>query len=251
MDQHAKIGGLQSRFPLTRHSVVAAVRSADPEVRARAVEVLVTAYWKPVYKYVRLRWRAPEEDAEDLTQGFFTEALTQGFFERYDPARAKFRTYLRTCLHGFVANERKASRRLKRGGGAPLLSLDFASAEGELQRQAVRDDADMDEYFHRECVRSLFAFAVDVLRERCERSGKELHFSLFRRYDLEGSDGARRRTYAELAEEFDVSAVQVTNHLAAVRREFRKIVLERMRELSGSEAEFRAEARELLGVSAP
>jgi RNA polymerase sigma factor (sigma-70 family) len=230
--------------------VIAAVRSPDPDVRTRAVEVLVTAYWKPVYKYVRLRWRTPEADAEDLTQGFFTEALTQGFFERYDPARAKFRTYLRTCLHGFVANERKASRRLKRGGGASLLSFDFASAEGELQRQAVRDDVDMDEYFHRECVRSLFVFAVDVLRERCERSGKELHFSLFRRYDLEGSDAARRPTYAELAEEFGVSAVQVTNYLAAVRREFRTIVLERLRELSGSEAEFRAEARELLGVSA-
>jgi hypothetical protein len=108
----------------------------------------------------------------------------------------------------------------------------------------------MDEYFHRECVRSLFAFSVDVLREHCERSGKVLHFSLFRRYDLEGSHSARRPTYAELAEDFGISTVQVTNYLAAVRRDFRKIVLERLRELSGSEAEFRAEARELLGVSA-
>ena len=41
---------------------------------------------------------------------------------------------------------------------------------------------------------------------------------------------------------------QVTNHLAWARREFRRLILERLRELSASDAEFRSEARELLGV---
>ncbi len=43
----------------------------------------------------------------------------------------------------------------------------------------------------------------------------------------------------------------VTNYLAFSRREFRKLLLEKLREVTGSEAEFRSEARRLLGVAVP
>jgi RNA polymerase sigma factor (sigma-70 family) len=186
-------------FPLTRRSVVRAAASADPLTRRRAFEALVAAYWKPVYKYLRLKWAAPEEDAEDLTQGFFARALEKGFFDRFDPERARFRTYLRTCLDGFVANERKSAHRLKRGGGAEHVSLDFAGAEAELARTGPPEGTDMHEYFHREWVRSLFGLAVDALRRRCAEAGKKVPFALFERYDLDGSDAALRPSYAELA----------------------------------------------------
>jgi hypothetical protein len=48
--------------------------------------------------------------------------------------------------------------------------------------------------------------------------------------------------YAELAEEFGLPVTQVNNHLAYARRQFRSIVLERLRESSGSDAEYRSEA---------
>ena len=51
-----------------------------------------------------------------------------------------------------------------------------------------------------------------------------------------------------LAEELGITAVQVTNDLAAARRDFRRLVLDELRALTGSEAEFRAEARDVLGV---
>jgi hypothetical protein len=44
---------------------------------------------------------------------------------------------------------------------------------------------------------------------------------------------------------------QVTNHLAWARRELRRLVLERLRLLAGSDAEFRAEAEDLFGVRIP
>ncbi|PYQ08731.1 MAG: hypothetical protein DMF82_00905, partial [Acidobacteria bacterium] len=213
-------------FPLTRRSVVRATASADPETRRRAFDALIAAYWKPVYKYLRLKWRVPEEDAEDLTQGFFARALEKAFFDRFDPERARFRTYLRTCLDGFVANERQSAQRLKRGGGAELVSLDFAGAEAELIRQGPPEGGDMEEYFHREWVRSLFALAVDGLRRRCAETGKSIPFALFERYDLEGSDAARRPSYADLAREMAIPETQVTNYLAWARREFRRLVLE-------------------------
>ncbi len=228
-----------------------AAASADPETRRRAFATLVAAYWKPVYKYLRLKWHVPEEDAEDLTQGFFARALEKAFFDRFDPERARFRTYLRTCLDGFVANERQSARRLKRGGGAEHVSLDFVGAEAELAHQGPPDGGDMEDYFHREWVRSLFALAVDALRRRCAETGKSVPFALFERYDLDGSDAARRPSYADLALETGIPETQVTNHLAWARREFRRLVLETLEEATGSEEEFRAEARQLLGIDPP
>ncbi|MEA2602048.1 MAG: hypothetical protein QOF89_3040 [Acidobacteriota bacterium] len=236
------------RFPLTRRSVVEATRDADPDVRRQGWESLVASYWRPVYKVLRVRWRLDREDAEDLTQEFFASALVKGTFERYDPGKARFRTYLRTCLDGFAANERKAARRLKRGGGQSFLSLDFAGAEEELRRYGAGEELDVEEYFHREWVRALFGLAVEDLRRWSEATGKAVHFHLFERYDLEGPDAPERPTYAELAAETGLPATQVTNYLAAVRRELRRLVLERLRELTGSEREFRDEARLILGI---
>jgi RNA polymerase sigma factor (sigma-70 family) len=238
-------------FPLTRRSVVRAAASADPETRQRAFDALVAAYWKPVYKYLRLKWSASGEDAEDLTQGFFARAIEKGFFDRFDPARARFRTYLRACLDGFVANERQSAGRLKRGGGAEHVSLDFGGAEAELARQGPSESADVEEYFHREWVRSLFGLAVEALRRRCTEAGKDVHFALFERYDLDGPDAAARPSYADLAREMGIPETQVTNHLAWARREFRRLVLEALEEATGSEEEFRTEARQLLGIDPP
>ena len=49
-------------FPGTRHSIVAAIRSDRTDVRRSAFGTLVTAYWKPVFKYVRLKWHTSPED---------------------------------------------------------------------------------------------------------------------------------------------------------------------------------------------
>jgi RNA polymerase sigma factor (sigma-70 family) len=239
-------------FPRTRRSVLRAVRDGDPEVRCRAWEDLATSYWRPVYRYLRLRWRVSPEEAEDLTQELFARALQKGTFDAYDPARARFRTFLRTCLDGLVANERKAASRLKRGGGQTLLSLDipfdFAAAESEVPLAEPAGGLDPEELFRREWVRDLFATAVERLRRHCEASGRAVQFALFERYDLDGPDGRERLTYADLAAELGLPVTQVTNHLAAARRELRRLVLERLRELSGSKEELRAEAREVLGV---
>jgi RNA polymerase sigma factor (sigma-70 family) len=232
-------------FPATRHSVVLASRDPDPEIRRQAFAALVEGYWKPVYKYLRMKHRSDGEEARDLTQSFFLQALEKETFEHYDPARARFRTYLRTCLDGFAINERRAAQRLKRGGGTATLSLDFDGAEAELARQGAVEVANPEEYFHREWVRALFARAVEDLRRRCQASGRTHRFTVFERYDLE--DGPQRPTYAVLAAELGIPVTQVTNELAAARRDLRAGVLDALRKLTGSEAEFRAEARDALG----
>ena len=234
-----------SRFPSTQMSVVRRVASADPDVRARALETVARAYWAPIYTYVRLTHGLSSEDAEDLTQGFFGEALRRDLFARYDPLRARFRTYLRTCVDAYVSNERKGEQRLKRGGGTVAVSLDVAGIQDRL---TTAHDAET--MFEREWVRSVFTMAVDRLRTRCLESGRRTHLTLFERYDLAEPEGRDRPSYAELAAELGITMTQLTNWLAAVRRDFRAIVLETLAELCGSDDELRSEARSLLGIDA-
>src|SRR5262245_22191000 len=113
-------------FPPTRCSVLERLNRSDEAERRAAFDVLVHAYWQPVYAYMRLRWRLSREDAEDTTQSFLAAAWEKEFFADFDASRARFRTFLRVCLDRFVQNLRKAERAQKRGGGIALASLDFA-----------------------------------------------------------------------------------------------------------------------------
>jgi RNA polymerase sigma factor (sigma-70 family) len=253
MSEDTKIGGPGSgRFPSTRWSAVVAARSGDTLERRRGLDAILTTYWKPVYKYIRIRWGKSNEDAKDLTQGFFARLIEKDFLGGFDPGKARLRTFLRVCADGHVANEAKSAQRMKRGGDAVHLSLDFEGAEAELERARLPGSPSasvdaMEDLFEREWARSLFSYAVEELRRECEQRGKHIQFRLFEMYDLE-DDNERRTSYAELARQFGIAVTDVTNYLAFARRGFRRIVLERLREMTTNEQEFRREARALLGV---
>jgi RNA polymerase sigma factor (sigma-70 family) len=235
-------------FPATRPSVIRALNSGDRDTRDRARETLAATYWKPVYKYVRLRWNASREDAEDLTQDFFVQAFDRSTLERFDADRARFRTFVRTCVDGVVANSRRDAHRVKRGGAVTFVPMDFAGAELELAGIAPPADAQLDEFFRREWVRSVFEQSVERLHGECNAEGRELHFELFMRYDVEPMDDGTRPTYARLARDVGLPETQVTNFLALARRRFRHHVLEVLLDLTGNDQEYAEAARDLLGV---
>jgi len=243
--------GHPDAFPATRHSVVRGIVNPDPEARRESYGALVRSYWRPVYTYIRLRWHCAPADAQDLTQEFFARAFEKEYLARYDPARARFRTFIRTCLDAFLANEQQSATRLKRGGGVVLESLDFAAIDGDLARHVPSSEPDPEAWFRREWIRSLFADAVQELRERCDRSGRTNAFALFQKYDIDGPDAGTRPTYAALARELDLSVTDVTNQLAWARRTFREIVLESLRAFCATDTEFEAEARDVLGIQRP
>jgi len=87
---------------------------------------------------------------------------------------------------------------------------------------------------------------LQQLRASCESGGKMVHLELFERYDLDDADP--KPSYAHLATEFGLAVTDVTNYLAFARREFRRCVLDQLREMTASEDEFRREAQTLLGV---
>jgi len=233
-------------FPATRLSVVERTRSGDEKTRRIALDAIIGAYWKPTYKYLRVKWSLDPDQAADLTQEFFAAALEKEVVEKYEPSRARFRTYLRMCLDGFASNARKAERRLKRGGGVTLVPLDFETAEGEIATHEPAVDADVDELFYREWIRALLERSVEDLRRHAEAAGRPEMFEVFKRYELR-EDADARPTYTAIAAALNLTSATVTNHLAAMRKQFRKIVLDRLRDLTSSEEEWESEAARLFG----
>jgi RNA polymerase sigma factor (sigma-70 family) len=231
--------------------VVDDLSSVDPQARAAAYDALARSYWQPVYAYIRLRRRRTREDAQDLTQEFFARVFEREYLARYDVSKARFRTFVRTCLDGFLANEAQSAARLKRGGGFVIDAVDVARFDADLAAHARSEDPDPERWFHREWVRSVFADAVERLRAHCDARDHAIAFTVFTRYDVEPEGAAPRPTYAQLGRDTGLAVTDVTNELAWARRAFREIVLERLRTLCASDAEFRAEARDLLGVDPP
>lgn len=240
-----------SAFPSTQSSVVQALASSDADARQRAFDTIVSIYWKPVYKYIRLRWTLGHEDCEDLTQDFFRLAFEKGWLARYDAQRARFRTFLRTCVDGHVSNWRRAERRAKRGGDFMFVAMDFAMAEREFLDSTPPPDANVEAYFHHEWVRAVFELSIERLRAECSSAGKDVPFMLFVRYDVEPAGTDTRPSYADLAREFALPETQVTNFLAFARRRFRHHVLQALAELTGNREEYAEAVRDLLGVTPP
>jgi RNA polymerase sigma factor (sigma-70 family) len=232
-------------FPVTHRSVLERIRSTDVEVRRSAFGDLAEGYWRPSYHYLRLHWRLDPETAEDVVQAFFTTAFEKGYVEKYDPAKARFRTFLRTCLDRFVQNYRKAEQADKRGGRMQRLSLDFPGAEDQVASLVATDLRDLDRFFHDETIRALFARSVDAMRVAFGAEGRTIIFDVFDRHDLRPTSDT---SYASVAAALGLTTSQVTNYLHAARRRFREITLEHLRAITGTDEEFRDEARELFGL---
>jgi RNA polymerase sigma factor (sigma-70 family) len=234
---------IAARFPPTRHSALEALRSSDESERRRGLDAIAAAYWRPVYAYLRLRWRRSHEEASDLTQELFAAIVDRDLLARFDPSRARLRTYLRACADGIAGNQHRAARRRGRGGEGGL-TFRFDEVREEVER-LLGSAQSPEETFEQEWARGLLSTAIARVLERCRREGKEEQFRLFEQYDLcEGT----RPTYAELAQRFAIAPTDVTNRLARVRRLVREAALGLLRESSATEAEYRAEARALLGV---
>lgn len=226
-------------FPPTHVSIIARLSDADPDARRAAGDLVARAYWGPVAAALRYRWNLDLADAEDLAQEFFADALSKDWLAKYDPARARFRTFLRLCVDRFAANALDAKRTLKRGGNVTMVSID------DPVTLPPADD-DVDAHFRDEWVRSVFTLALERLRAEGEAAGKTVHVSIFEAYDV--ADDEARPSYKALAERFGIAEMAVTNHLAWARRAFRRAVLDVLRALAGSDAEFREDAQDLLGV---
>jgi len=211
----------EGRFLTTRWSMVLRAGSTESSGVERqdareALERLAESYWIPLFAYVRRRGYA-EEDACDLTQGFFARLLERKDVGSASPEHGRFRSFLLTALKNYLINSEERERALKRGGGKAPVSIDARKAEGFLGPEPIDNDTP-ERIFERAWARSVLERALARLRRDYTERGKETLFEAL-------SDelvGGEATPYAQLAEElgFTEGAIKVAVH--RLRARYRK-----------------------------
>jgi RNA polymerase sigma-70 factor (ECF subfamily) len=222
--------------------VLAAGQGASPGAQA-ALETLCRAYWYPLYAYVRRLGHNPE-DAQDLTQGFFTRLLQRDFFARAQRERGRFRAFLLTALKHHLGDARDYARAAKRGGGQPLFSLDEQQAEGLYRHEPV-EVSDPERIFERRWALKVLEAARARLRDAYAAEDKAAFFELIEQF-LPGEESAL--TYPEAAARLGVAEATVRSDVFRLKQRFRKMVRAEVVQTVANPAEVDEEIRHLIAV---
>lgn len=214
--------GRARAFETTHWSAVLTAKEAPGSTEAAAaLELLCRTYWPPLYVFVRRRGYSPE-DAKDLTQQFFARLLEKDYLRAVQPARGKFRTFLLTTLEHFLANEWTRSRRLKRGGGQALFSLDDGLAEAAYQLEAANAIAP-ERVMDRRWAMTVLAEAMANLAAECIAAGKQPLFEGLK-HTLTGEKA--EGTLREVAEQLGMTPGAVKIALHRLRRRYGELLRE-------------------------
>jgi len=244
-----EIGGDRAEFPSTRWSLLGVALDATGEKKRAALNVLIQGYWKPVYCYIR-RCGHENEDAKDLTQEFFTTWLRKDLFERADPSRGRFRSFLLKSLNNFLHNAHRAEQAQRRSPPAGFVSI-HELASGERAAFEPVEKETPDGIFMRVWASELILRVLDSFSRECRATGKEVHYAIFRRRIVEPVlERYNPPPLSELAAEFGLSMKEASNRLVTAKRAFVRLLEDEVRSYASSEEDMTAEIRELFSVFA-
>jgi RNA polymerase sigma factor (sigma-70 family) len=205
----------RSKFATTRWSlVVTAAGDSDPA--RSALSELCEAYWYPLYAFAR-RTGSDEDEARDLTQGFFTELLAKGFLAQADHERGRFRTFLLASFRHFRSKERDRAQAAKRGGPLPPLSLDFTVGEQSYVAEPLAVGTP-EQFFEKHWALTLLAQTLDDVRKDYAASGKSQLFELL---EPTLSGDSPTASYVQIGERVGMSEAAVKVAAYRMRQRYR------------------------------
>ncbi len=241
---HTDMGGAGYAFLTTRWSLIDGIQSTDNKDKA-LIGRLLGRYWKPVYCYLR-RKGCSNEDAKDLTQGFFHDVvLNRALVERADQAKGRFRAFLLHALDQYLINERAketAQKRRPRGGLVSLEAGDLPILPSTVSQLTPEDS------YHYVWLSDLLDQVLSELETQCLDDGLEVHWNIF--HDrvihpiLEGSeppslsDVCRRHGLDD--------EKKASNMVITIKRRFQMLLRKHVRDTVATEGEVEDELQEIL-----
>lgn len=233
--------GHADRFATTHWSMVVRAGQGRTPGGGRALAALCENYWFPLYAFVRRAGHTADE-AQDLTQAFFTELLAKEVLVVANPQRGKFRSFLQGAIKHFLAKEHRRQRAQKRGGHHAMLSLDFDSSENRYRRIEPADNLTPERLYEKRWALALLDLVFTRLREEFSAAGKLPLFDRLKQF-LAGRPSDV--SYRELAEQLGTTegAVKVAVH--RMRRRYRDLLKEEIAQTVTGPDELEDELRDL------
>jgi RNA polymerase sigma-70 factor (ECF subfamily) len=219
-------------FHTTHWTVVFAAQDRDGKGASEALAELCSAYWYPLYAFVR-RQGSTAHEAEDLTQEFFRRFLERRALEVVRPDAGKFRSFLLACLKNFLANERLRAQTLRRGDAETRYTLEPA------------DQRTPEAIFERRWAFTVLERTMAQLRREYSSDEKRALFDALQGFLPSGQEALSR---AEVAAKRGVSAGAIDVAVHRLRQRFGALLREQVARTVSSEAEVEEEISYLISV---
>ena len=226
-DDRTNMGGIHEAFLTTHWSLIDDIQTGHDKDRA-LIKLLLQKYWKPVYCYLR-RKGSNNEDAKDLTQGFFHEVvLNRRLVQRSDQAKGRFRSFLLHALNQYVINQRAkqtATLRIPRDKLVSLESVDPSELPQDMS--ACEPDAS----YNYAWVSALLDQVLTAVKRSCREEGLQTHWELFHaRIVRPILTGASAPALSEICTRLGVEdARRASNMIVTVKRRFREMLKRHIR----------------------
>lgn len=241
---YTEMGGVGGAFLTTHWSLIDEASGRDGGDESALVELLLERYWKPVYCYLR-RQGYGNEEAKDLTQGFFHEVvLGRNLIQQADQTKGRFRSFLLVALNRYVINVRDKETARKRTPTGRLVSLDVADMAELPSAVTTLTPEDAFTYVW---VSALLEQVLNDVETACRQDGKEVHWQVFRdrvlRPVMQGGDAP---DMTSLGERYGIAdPAQAPNMVVTVKRRFRAALAQRLRGSVMSDEEAEAEFQDI------
>ncbi|MHC4539162.1 MAG: RNA polymerase sigma factor [Planctomycetota bacterium] len=221
------IGGEAGAFLTTHWSLIEKTRTNEEANRA-LIGLLLNKYGKPVYCYLR-RKGYDNEQAKDLTQGFFHEVvLGRGLIQKADQSRGRFRSYLLLALNRYIINVREEETAQKRIPLDRLVSLDMIDPP-DLPSSVI--ESAPEEAFNYAWVSALLEQALDEVQAKCNERNLTLHWQVFcDRIVRPILNRAEPLSMKAICDRYGIDdAVKASNMMTTVKRLFQTILRQHVR----------------------
>ncbi|MCB1232646.1 MAG: sigma-70 family RNA polymerase sigma factor [Verrucomicrobiae bacterium] len=192
----AKDRGEPKKFPDTRWTLVTRVNGGDVPASQRALEELCRLYWEPILSFILLQGYS-EHDAEDLTQGFFSEFLAREDFSKPDPDRGRLRSYLLGAVKHYLVDDARKNQRKKRGGDYVHVSIDESPPGSANALDPADPSIDQDRFFRQQWATTMLESVLQQLEAHYIQEEQEALFDALRPFVSLTSDPERQAVIAD------------------------------------------------------
>ncbi len=229
-------------FSTTHWSVVLEAQGQSPAAH-EALEKLCRTYWRPVYGFIRRQGIRPEE-AEDLTQGFFSLLLERHDFDAVRKEKGRLRSYLLTSLKHFLASEHRRAMTAKRGKGQPLIPLEELSANERLEMEGA-GAVSADRLYERRWALTLMEHVLRRLKEEYRTVGNAALFDSLKQL-LPDEPGAQSR--ADIAMQLGMTDNALRQAFHRFRHRYQVLLREEIAHTVAIASDIEDELRHLISI---
>jgi DNA-directed RNA polymerase specialized sigma24 family protein len=222
------IGGVRQTFLTTHWSLVEDIKKQGDKERV-LIGLLLERYWKPVYCYLR-RKGYDNEQAKDLTQGFFHEVvLNRDLVDRADPSKGSFRSLLLHALNHYVVDEQRKESAGKRIPRNKLVRLDIKEPPAMPE---IIDKLDAEETFNYAWKSDLLERALSEVKESYLGQDMESHWYVFRDRLLQPLlDNQQPIPLKQICKQYGIEDEATASHmLETVKRRFQNVLKKQVRQ---------------------